>query len=74
MDFQIHGEAVECHGLSCQIEYLWSPFWAHLATSRLNSSRRSDLVSLKIREAGHIYDLAASHPDDLPDVRKVRPS
>eukprot|EP00913_Durusdinium_trenchii_P025999 g24395.t1 len=38
----------------------------------LNSSRRSDLVSLKIREAGHIYDLAASHPDDLPDVRKVR--
>ncbi|CAK9109075.1 unnamed protein product [Durusdinium trenchii] len=40
----------------------------------LNSSRRSDLVSLKIREAGHIYDLAASHPDDLPDVRKVRPS
>ncbi len=39
---------------------------------RLTSLSKT-LVSFKIPEAGHMYDLAASHPKDLPAVRMVRP-
>ena len=41
------------------------------ALARLKSLS-STLVSLKIPEAGHMYDLAASHPKDLPAVGMVR--
>eukprot|EP00434_Breviolum_minutum_P022243 symbB.v1.2.019631.t1/scaffold1616.1/size109294/7 len=47
---------------------LWDP-WRSGGVLR---SLSKTLVSFKIPEAGHMYDLAASHPKDLPAVRMVR--
>ena len=71
MVFGIHGEVVECPGAPAiasdpDIESSMSN------RPRLTSLSKT-LVSFKIPEAGHMYDLAASHPKDLPAVRMVRP-
>lgn len=47
---------------------LWDPWRSGGVLKSLSST----LVSLKIPEAGHMYDLAASHPKDLPAVGMVR--